>query len=262
MNSSKLILVASALVMTVGGAFAQTAAGTGTAAPAPSTAKQTLSYKVTQGQKFIYKMNGTMSVQGSEGTLTGLTTITVEKADGQQIQVKTGSSQMVVSFGGQTINIPDSPPQYMTNDLLGKIIEIKGEDIQPGDYRVEAINSTVFAPTPVGVGDSWTVNYASDPKTGIVQTVGNYKVLGTETVDGISCLKISFDNQEKTGDVPGSSKGTVWVNPADGMMVKKVGDWTNLPIPASPMPVTGHFSIELIPAMSGGSSSSTTAAGS
>ena len=270
MNLSKSLLTTAALMMCLGTAFAQTAGNSTqstsgqatTAAQAAAPAKQVIRLQDKVGDTWTYKIDASMSIQGSVGDFTGLTKITVVKVDGDLATVKTSESQMVVSFGGQTINVPDSPEQYEVHDSTGRVTSIKGEDVGPNNYRMTALSSMVFPSNAIGVGDSWTIQYPADPKLGGVAAVAKFKVIGTEVVGGVDCLKISVDASELSGDTPGSSVGTTWVNPKTGLQVKAEAEWENFPVPSSPMPVSGHFTMELVPAMSGGKTTSTATAGS
>ena len=73
----------------------------------------------------------------------------------------------------------------------------------------------------------------------------DYKVLGEETVDGVATWKVSRTMKELEGESIATADGTVWINKADGTLVKQVDVWKNAPVPNAQAPVDGTFTLEL-----------------
>jgi hypothetical protein len=201
-----------------------------------------------EGTVLKYKLSATFDAGGTSANVTGDITDKVSKVDAAgDVTIERTRGALTVDVGGQTIPVDAGAPTVHVYHPDGTLVEIRGEGLNAGIYRLETLNMLRFPKEALAVGSTWKVDIASDSKTGVVKASANFKVLGFEKQAGIDSVKISSTIKELEGDQPASSDGTVWVNAADGTIVKYDGTWTNAPVAPAPMPVSGKYSLTLVP---------------
>jgi hypothetical protein len=93
------------------------------------------------------------------------------------------------------------------------------------------------------VGDDWSVDLAVDAKSRPVAIKAEYKVEAQEKVGSFDTFKVKTVVKETTGAEPASADGFIWVNIADGSMVKYEATWNNPPFAGLPGQLTAKVSI-------------------
>jgi hypothetical protein len=208
-----------------------------------------LKYAPKEGTSRKYKLSAVFDAGGTSANVTGEVTEKISKVDAATGDVTEERLQgaLTVDVGGQTIPVDAGPPSTMVYHADGSLVEIRGEGLNPSTYRLATLSTVRFPKDPVAADGTWKVEIPANEKTGVVKTNAEYKVLGMEKLMGIDTIKISSSVKEAEGDAPASSEGIVWINVADGTVVKFDGTWTNAPVAPAPMPVSGKYTLTLIP---------------
>jgi hypothetical protein len=190
-----------------------------------------------EGDTTRYKVKADLSIAGQSASMTSTTIekVTKVEADGTY-SIESSDVDTKVVFGGQEIESPPQAPETSIYLPTGQLKEIKGDRVSEQTYRMAILGSFITPDKPVSVGDTWAKDIAADSKTGVLATKATYKVVADEKVGTYDTLKIEQTVKETTGDSPASSTLTVWINKADGTMVKLEGKWVNAPFPGSPVP--------------------------
>ena len=79
-------------------------------------------------------------------------------------------------------------------------------------------------------GSKWIVDIKADKDRGTMDGKASYQITGREKVGSHDCFKIAYDAKELTGTDPAATKGTIWIDVVNGMLVKNQSEWTNMPI--------------------------------
>ena len=182
-------------------------------------------------QKYTVAMD--FDAESMSGDFSATVTTTVESVDGAGVaKVKHEMADGLVNVSGQQM-ARDLPTYTATVGGDNAVRKVEGENVTPTILRfVRAINP-VFPTGPSEVKDgiaSWTVDVAADGEQGTPAWKGTGKFVGKEVQSGEECLKLEYDLAEGEGDLPIKSKGTAWVRPTDGTMVKLSFDVQNLPV--------------------------------
>jgi hypothetical protein len=204
------------------------------------TADYTLNYTPKVGTVTKYKMTGNFDFEGQEIMFTANVTNKVTKVnpDGSYT-MEEAQTDAKVSFGGQEMEAPAGSPNMTTFDAAGRVLDIQGDMVDASAYRTAAM-STFYKPSKaVKLGDSWTVDLKADEKIGTVESKATYTVEAEEQVGQWKTVRISYEVKEVSGSTPASSSGKIWIDPADGEMVKVEGVWKDVPVPGAPAPITG-----------------------
>jgi len=210
----------------------------------------TLKRTVTVGETLKYKLTASFDAGqvGSQATVTGDITNKITKIESNgNFDVESTQQNLKIDVGGQTIDGDSGTTKTTVMQPNGQLVEIRGENLSPQDYRLAALNEVIFPDKPVNMGDSWSATIPDNAKTGAVAATLNYVLVSEETVDTIDSYKISIVIKETKGDTPASSTGTVWVSKADGSVVKSNMAWVNAPVPAAPNPITGTYTVDREP---------------
>lgn len=108
--------------------------------------------------------------------------------------------------------------------------DIQGEESTADSYRMSNIQSIMWPKEAVTVGSKWESDIKEDKGKGYPSVHSKYEVLAKETIGERTVFKISFDSTETAGTDPASSKGTMWIDVTNGLVVKTEAEWTNAPI--------------------------------
>ncbi len=205
--------------------------------------------QVKEGQILKLKIKADLEIQGQAATFTALTDqkCTKLEADGTYTIESTQHDGKAV-FGGQDIDIPQTPPVSSVYNADGSLKQIKGDDTiaSPAAYRMSNLSVLVDPGKTLNVGDSWSVDIKGDTKTGAEAAKAEYKVLGEEKVGDLDTIKVKFSVKETSGAMPASSEGTTWISKVDGTEVKSEAKWTDAPMPGAPMPITATVTISRV----------------
>lgn len=131
--------------------------------------------------------------------------------------------------------------------ISGELDELKAADEKytgPDSYRAAALETLIVPDKPVKIGDTWSYKTDGSAKKW-KKTQVDYKVESTEKVGNYDCVKVSFNAKElEGGDDAAAEKGNLWLSKADFSLVKREAKVTNLPLPGSPMPLSGTIKFE------------------
>ncbi len=205
----------------------------------------TLARKPKANEEHKYRLKANVELGGQAVEVAGVQSekVTEVGTDGTYT-VESKTSDLKISVGGQEFPAPDSGNgTTIVYNADGTIKEIRGDQTGADTYRFANL-SVFFAPgKEVKTGDAWTHEAKADAKTGAVAAKATYKVVGEEKIAGLDTYKIEFSTKESEGDTPASAEGTIYVDKADGSMVKTDAKWANAPFPGAPGPVNGSISV-------------------
>lgn len=147
--------------------------------------------------------------------------------------------------GTQELDQPVPAPATTVFLPNGLVKTIEGNDAKPESYRMSNLELIYDPGKPLAVGDTWTYEIKANKETGAVAAKAEYKLLAEEKLGTHETLKIQAKVKETEGATPGQIDSTVWLDKADGSMVKSDMKWTNVPLPGSQGPITGTMKIEI-----------------
>lgn len=149
-----------------------------------------------------------------------------------KIKISTEQQNAVLSVGGQDQPAPsgvgDSVISTYNGD--GSVSEIQGDNTNSDSYRLANLQSLLYPKDAIGVGSKWELELAENKKNSTPPVKAKYEVLGKETMGTRTVFKVSFDLSETTGSDAASSKGNLWIDIANGLVVKSEAQWKNVPI--------------------------------
>jgi len=203
-----------------------------------------------EGEVTKYRMKADLEVMGQPATFTGLIQEKVTKVDTDgTYSIEQTQLEGKVNIGGNDMDIPSSGSASTTVYAAnGDTKEIRGESATPEAYRMSALGAFIEPGKEINVGDKWTHDFKADSKTGQVAAKVEYTYLADEKVGDVDCYKIHVVVNETEGATPASSDTNLWVDKANGQMVKMEGKWTNAPFPGAPEPITATVSLTREPA--------------
>lgn len=182
------------------------------------------------------------------GTPIKVTATSIDKVikidENGNITTESTQTNMKIKFGDQEFDQESDSPRVYVSKPNGEIVEIKGDGVDNGYWRMANMNVFRMPDKPVKVGDKWTFEIAKDSKTGAVAAKHEYEVLGVEKVGRFECLKIKNTFKETEGSEPASSTATLWVDLVDGSLVKAEASQNKVPIPEAPAPMDMKITLE------------------
>jgi len=182
------------------------------------------------------------------GTPIKVTATSIDKVikveENGNITTESTQTNMKIKFGDQEFDQDSDSPRVYVSKPTGELIEIKGDGVDHGYWRMANMNVLRMPDKPVKVGDKWTFEIAKDAKTGAVAAKHEYEVLGVEKVGRFECLKIKHTFKETEGSEPASANGTLWVDLSDGSLVKAETTQNKVPIPEAPAPMDMKILLE------------------
>ena len=209
---------------------------------ATATDDVTLTRKAKVGDTSVYQLKVELEVQGMEIEFSASITERILKiADDGSITIEeTTEDVMVMVNGGEMPQ--ESEVSTSTFGPSGVLKEIDGPESGPEAYRFASLMNFMWPTKPVDVGSSWTVNVDANKENGTYDMRFRYKVLARESLLGHDTLKISFSNSESGGG-DAATKGTVWIDVSNGVVVKVDGEMMGVPMQG--MSIDGTYSLVL-----------------
>jgi hypothetical protein len=210
----------------------------------------TLTRKVKVGDTAKYRVTFVFTVYGNDVFYTSTETDKVTAVNKDGSYVIESSQTDVHANSSNELPVKENPAKsYTTYDARGRVLDLSGA--QPGtEWRDANLGSFILPDKPINKGDTWTVNL--EAKADRLTPGGTFIF----TDDGFSAekgddsptlLKIEKKYTENSPGNPATSTGTIWVNPADGSIVKIDETWNYAPLLGLTTLVNGHVSYELIP---------------
>lgn len=96
-------------------------------------------------------------------------------------------------------------------------------------------------------GKKWSWDCPADTKSGAVKLHADYKVAGSEKINGVETWNVEFHSSEDAGQPVARAEGEAWLSKTNGLLVKMEAKCENLPYAGAPGPVSGTQSLELVP---------------
>lgn len=220
-----------------------------TTAALAATDAVTLVRKPKKDEVHKYSMKADIDVNGLQVSVIATTQEkTTDVAEDGSYTVEEMLVDGKTTAAGQEKDLAGGPPSSMIYKTNGIISKINGDAKQATSnaYRMANLSLLYLPDKAVNVGDAWTYDVKADKATGAVAAKGEFKLLGDEKVGTHDTWKIKATIKETEGDTPSSSDGTVWIDKADGSMVKNEVKWVNAPFPGIQVPVNATVKIERI----------------
>ncbi len=218
-----------------------------TAATAYAVDGVVLKYVFKKDSVTKMRMKGTFDLQGTEVSVTMLNQSKVKEiAEDGTVTTEDGVIEGKAVVQGTEIPIEGQPAMVIVLKPNGEIKEIRGDNIDEKTYRMQNLMSFIPPTDAVKVGSTWDRTIAANKDTKAVGVKSTYKIVGEEKIDGDDAFKIEFKTAETEGDTPASSEGTVWISKADCGLIKSVSKWTNVPVPAAPVALSGSMTTERV----------------
>lgn len=170
--------------------------------------------KYTKGQtfKYVMKMTGQMNAQAFAMTMPMTEKVTAVSPAGVATMTM-AMGDMAMTVNGKAMN------QKMPANMQKVTVEIDSTGHAKGGVGQQ--NTSVALPEkPIPVGGTWTAK--TNAPTGMgqpMEVAATYTLTGFEKVGGFNTAKISV-TMSGTGAMTISGKGFLWLNMADGSMVK------------------------------------------
>lgn len=169
-----------------------------------------------------------LEILGTKVTLTStLTEKVVSVLDNGNYVVETKYSNTRRTAGDAETEFAVEP-DAMTFAPTGEIVSIKPK-ASPALYRGANLLGIFLPDGPVGKGDVWKKLVKGDSKLGTVDLSAEFKVVGREKVGSFDCLVVSGTARELIEKAPASVEQVLWINVADGTLVKRTATIKNLP---------------------------------
>ena len=208
----------------------------------------TLKRTAKVGEVHKYKMTGNMEVMGQS---VGLTAILINKttkveANGDYT-VESSQTEGKINFNGSEMELPSQGSTTTTFKADGTVLDVKGEGVEMGGYRMANLLTAIVPDKVVKVGDSWTSEVKGDTKKNTVDVKGNYKFESVEKLDNGEAAKVVYDLKEVGGEAPATVTGTAWLDVKTGNLLKVTNTWKDVPVPGAPTAVSGKMEMVLIP---------------
>jgi|GEM_PF-3235722 len=205
----------------------------------------TLKRVAKEGEVLKYTLSADADFGGQKINISGIITDTITKveADGGY-SVESVQSDTKIKFGDQEMPMDQESKQVTKFSPTGLVLELKGEQTDPGSYRMANMNVLLTPPSNVKVGDKWSWEAKADGKTGSLASKTDYEVLGVEKVSGVDTVKISMTFTETEGSEKASMKATAWIEAANGALYKVEADVQDAPIAGAPGPVDMVLKLE------------------
>lgn len=208
----------------------------------------TLKRTAKVGEVFKYKMTGNMEVMGQS---VGLTAILINKttkveANGDYT-VESSQSEGKINFNGSEMDLPSQGSTTTTFKADGTVLDVKGEGVEMGGYRMANLLTAIVPEKAVKAGDTWTSEVKGDPKKNTVDVKGNYKFDAIEKTDAGEAAKVTYDLKEVGGEAPATVNGVAWLDVKTGNLLRVTNTWKDVPVPGAPTAVSGKMELVLIP---------------
>lgn len=198
------------------------------AAVAQAGQAQTIVYKPVKGAKTVYSLSFAIESPGLKVTYEAKLTneIVDVKPDGTFIVASYQSDGVTIVDGKKEPSTAETITAVTTYDKYGKPKAIGGDNATPESFRVANLTSFIAPTKAVGVGDTWSVQIPASDVEKTPSAIHTYKVLAIDK--GVATIEMTVVDTAK--DYPGSAKGRVWVNVANGEQTKFDLAVKNMPI--------------------------------
>lgn len=177
-----------------------------------------------------------MAMQGQTMTMdiSMLSVNKILKVENGEVTMESTVKDMKMLMDGQAFNPPGSdgneevPPVTSVTKLNGILVSRKGGDMMSGSMRAEQMNVFIYPASAVKVGDSWFHDFPANKEHNIPVAKAKFTLQGEEMVGKYQCWKIEKVYAETEEAKGFSAMGTLWIDKADGNMVKYDGNFQNV----------------------------------
>jgi hypothetical protein len=204
--------------------------------------------KPRAGDLLRYRMEADTTVSGQRVKFVGTIQerILEVRPDGAYVIERTQTDGSI-EVAGERIVMPPQNPTRTVRGAAGELLDIEGTMVGPQSFRMEHLGSILPPTRNVRIGDSWTHEIRSDVRAGGIAARAEYTVLEEERLEGWDTLKIRATVRETSGDRPAAVESTIWIDRADGTMVRSESNWTNAPFPGTVVPAAATVTMMRLP---------------
>lgn len=191
-------------------------------------------WKPAAGVVIKYKMEVNASgIEGPSGAgelkiSSTLTRTIKELLENGNVNLEEAQTDLSIVFDGQDLTEMVGARSFTTTMKVapnGETLEKKSDTPEQTDNpRLENATAFVYPSGPIAIGGTWTREKPADATKNVPSTVTTFTLKAIEDVDKFKTYKIDIEFKEGEGSNPMSATGTVWINVADGELVK--GNYT------------------------------------
>jgi len=193
------------------------------------------------GAEARYQVSATFQFNGRTASMKMEQTEAVTKVESDSFEVKTSACKCKFCVDGATKDLPDSEASSAVYDRLGALLDLHLGAPDENAYRKANMLAFIAPDKAVQLGDKWEQLFKANANLGVRDAKTSFEVEKNEKLGKQDAVEVKFDYAETEGDDPISSTGHIWVNAADGSVLKLEASFTNFPFNGHPM--SGTFSM-------------------
>ncbi|MBX3117827.1 MAG: hypothetical protein KF784_02095 [Fimbriimonadaceae bacterium] len=200
-------------------------------------------------QTIKYQVNVTIDLAGTEAIFSGISTdrVTEINEDGSY-SIVTLQSEVRVKYGERDYAPDPAPAQRVKYSAWGEILDIVGDSERGTAFRIANMTNIQLDPSKtLKVGEKWSIEIKPSANNDQIGAKMNYELTKLEEVSGMKTAVVKFTYAESSGAQSAKSEGTVWINVADGSLVKSDVKLKNAPYPGSRTPVDAQMTVTRLP---------------
>lgn len=192
---------------------------------------QTFEVKPEQGRSIAYNLRVETDVQGLPSVYQATVIEHVRAVlDDGSFEVESHQVDATMQMGEDTIPMRDAPSTVKHYAATGVPIKVENDPNPEDAMRITRLNAFVPNGAEITEGGSWTSNVESLLSRGAPAVRTTYKYIGMEKHGQMDVARIEFDAREMEISSAGSSTGVLWIDPANGAMIKLEANMSNIPL--------------------------------
>lgn len=182
-----------------------------------------IAWKPKTGDTTKYRLTTKASIQGTDMSFAALLTMKVKDVKEDKIVVEETQSEISVKFGDQDFSsmMPASITSTTTMKPDGTVLERKSEmPEEAGGERLSAALEYRYPAKAIEKGGTWGFKAEADSAKKLPAREATYTYVGDEEVGAFKTYKITYSYKETEGSTPMTVTGTLWMNQANGDVIK------------------------------------------
>lgn len=182
------------------------------------------------GEKTSYKVSMTFRDGKTDLVIRGKATEEITRVDGPTFVVLRQLGDTVLVMNGQEQKIEDHSALRIVQLENGQIVDLIRDRRKPEDFRLANLTQLIVPKAAVQVGTKWTVDLAASATTGLRKSLLKFEVLNFGNVGGEKSCQVMIDSEELEGKDPISCRGSFWISPTSGRVLKSSLTVRNAPL--------------------------------
>lgn len=189
----------------------------------------TFEVKPVQGRSIAYTLRVETDVQGlpSVYQATVIEHVRAVLEDGT-FEVESHQVDATMLMGEDTIPMRDAPSTIKHYSKNGVPIRVDNDPNPEDAMRITRLNAFVPSGTEVATGGSWTSEIEELLSRGAPAVRTTYRYIEMEKHGTLDVARIEFEAREIGVSSAASSRGVLWIDPANGAMMKLEANMSNI----------------------------------